>query len=252
MRVNKSPAFQFYPSDWLSSPKVTMMTPAQEGAYIRLLCFDWDNNGIPDDDAAMAQLSRLGTEWENSQKILRSCFGPHPHRVGFLTNRRLQKERLKQKEFRKERSKSGLRGAKKRWLSHSSAIAKGNGSAMQQPMAKNGSPSPSPSSDKVLKPQPNPLHHAFIKQWEDNFRATHGFAYSFDGGRDAKAVKTLLSKGIMIIDLHEIAKKAWERNKRDQEFNCKQAVTIHGFCNYFNQIRAAIKNSEEHHNDNFC
>ena len=39
--MGKSPAFQFYPNDWLSSPRITMMSPAEEGAYIRLLCYDW-------------------------------------------------------------------------------------------------------------------------------------------------------------------------------------------------------------------
>jgi hypothetical protein len=37
-RTVKRPAFQFYPSDWLASMAIMLMTPAEEGAYVRLLC----------------------------------------------------------------------------------------------------------------------------------------------------------------------------------------------------------------------
>jgi hypothetical protein len=60
--VNRAPAFQFYPDDWLSSPKISTMTPAEEGAYIRLLAYTWNDPDctIPNDDASLAILSRLG------------------------------------------------------------------------------------------------------------------------------------------------------------------------------------------------
>ena len=41
--MGRPPAFQFYPNDWLSSPTILLMTPAQEGAYIRLLCYCWSD-----------------------------------------------------------------------------------------------------------------------------------------------------------------------------------------------------------------
>lgn len=134
--MKPSPAFQFYPNDWLSSPRIATMSPAQEGAYIRLLCYDWTNNGIPGDEATLRQLSRL-PDGLAIEPVL-SCFGNHPRRKGFLTSRRLLDERKKQSEHRKERSESGLKGAKKRWLRH--------GSAIQQPMANDGSSSSSSSS----------------------------------------------------------------------------------------------------------
>ena len=58
----KSPAFQVYPGEWLSSQDIMLMTPSQEGAYIRLLFIAWlsDDCGLPDDDEQLASLSRLG------------------------------------------------------------------------------------------------------------------------------------------------------------------------------------------------
>ena len=62
----RSPAFQFYPNDWLSSQNITLMTPAEEGAYIRLLCYAWADPdcSIPNDDEILARSEerRVGKE----------------------------------------------------------------------------------------------------------------------------------------------------------------------------------------------
>lgn len=112
----KSPAFQFYPNDWLSSTRIALMTPAEEGGYIRLLCHDWTNDGIPNDDDQLAALSRLGDAWFNgSAQVLKACFSNHPAKVGFLTNPRLQDERQKQAEWREAKRDGGVKGANRRW-----------------------------------------------------------------------------------------------------------------------------------------
>jgi hypothetical protein len=60
------------------------MTPAEEGAYIRLLGYDWMNDGLPDNDEQLAALSRLGEGWfKGSGTRLRECF---PLRDGKLHN----------------------------------------------------------------------------------------------------------------------------------------------------------------------
>ena len=58
--VSKSPAFQFYPKDWLSSQRVAAMSSAQKGVYIDLLCHAWlaDDCGLPDDDKVLLRLSK--------------------------------------------------------------------------------------------------------------------------------------------------------------------------------------------------
>ena len=90
-------------------------------------------------------------------------------------------------------------------------------------------------------------HSAFIKGWTDNFKAQWGFDYTFDGGRDGKAVKTLLATKILRSDLLEIAKKAWNHQ---HTFSCKQASTIHGFCNNLNPIRTELKNGNQNTSGN--
>lgn len=111
----KSPAFQFYPGDWLSSPAVMLMTPEHEGAYIRLLCYDWMSDGIPDCDQSLAALSRLGEGWfKGGSTVLKRCFNQHPTKAGFLTNPRLQKEREKQSEWREKSRIGGIKSAQSR------------------------------------------------------------------------------------------------------------------------------------------
>ena len=111
----KAPAFQFYPADWLSSPNVMLMPPEFEGAYIRLLSYDWMSDGIPDCDQSLAALSRLGEGWfKGGSTVLKRCFNQHPTKAGFLTNPRLQKEREKQSEWREKSRIGGIKSAESR------------------------------------------------------------------------------------------------------------------------------------------
>lgn len=103
-------------------------------------------------------------------------------------------------------------------------------------------------STKDSASPPTSEHVAFIDGWVQNFKAQFGFEYSFDGGRDGKAVRDLLRMSILRIDLLEIAKKAWLRGSQPpKSFNCEQASTIHGFRNYFNQIQVELKNGNTTH-----
>lgn len=115
MKEFRSPAFQFYPNDWLSSRNVAVMTPAQRGGYIQLLCYDWTGDGIPDDDKILAALSGLQNEWsEVTSSALRACFEKHPSKLGYLSNPRIQIERQNQIERRKSSSEGGKMAAKNR------------------------------------------------------------------------------------------------------------------------------------------
>lgn len=111
-----SPAFQFYPRDYLSSQKVSCMTLEEKGAYVNLLCHDWLNDGIPEDDEKLSKLSGLHEKWNRGgYNLVKECFMPHPSKIGFLTNPRLQLERQKQEEWREKSSEGGKKGAEKRW-----------------------------------------------------------------------------------------------------------------------------------------
>jgi uncharacterized protein YdaU (DUF1376 family) len=93
------------------------MTPAEEGAYLRLLCYCWESGdcSIPDDDNTLAKLSRLGKGWfKGSSTTLRLCFIAHPTREGHLTNERLRKEFEKQSEWKLKCKNAGLKSGEVR------------------------------------------------------------------------------------------------------------------------------------------
>lgn len=48
--------FKFNVKDWLADSKVRAMTPAQRGAYVDLLCFQWEDGSIPADTRQLARM----------------------------------------------------------------------------------------------------------------------------------------------------------------------------------------------------
>ena len=143
-----APAFQFYPGDWLSSQHVTLMTPAQEGAYIHLLCYDWDYDGLVDDDNRLAILSRLGEGWfKGGSTVVRQCFIPHPTKPGYITNKRLVEVREKQAIWREKSRLGGINSA----ASRSSKTVKGGSTNGQPHGSTNGQHSCLQSSSSNIK-----------------------------------------------------------------------------------------------------
>jgi hypothetical protein len=69
--------FLFDPQAWLDSKKIAAMTPAEEGAYIRLIAIAALDPKVSllDDDDELARLSRLGDDWlgEPGQRV-KACF----------------------------------------------------------------------------------------------------------------------------------------------------------------------------------
>jgi uncharacterized protein YdaU (DUF1376 family) len=148
----KPPAFQFYAADFLVG--TATMTVEEVGAYIRLLCYQWDRGFLPDNDIQLSRLAACSIECISS---IREKFYVES---GVLKNARLEKVRNDQEEYRKAQSDNGKMGASKRWHSdpNGGAIATPMATGMANRMAKNSSPSPSPSpspnSDHTLQPKP--------------------------------------------------------------------------------------------------
>lgn len=157
---HKSPAFQFYPADWLSDANVQLMDLATEGAYIRAICYCWREGHIPSDPEELQQL--IGKEKLDSKQMakLQNCFQIDPETDGKLFHPRLKLERSKQRKNSKIRAISGKLGAEKRWKNsdgkcHDFAIAKNslsssssstkdlslsNGSVLTHPVEKASNP----------------------------------------------------------------------------------------------------------------
>lgn len=107
-----SPAFQFYPKDFLTSPRVMAMTPTERGIYITLLCFCWLEGGLKDDVKALAKLAGVPLKqfariWPHN---LEPCF--RLVRNGWRINERLEAERKKQIAFRERQAENGARGGR--------------------------------------------------------------------------------------------------------------------------------------------
>lgn len=129
----KAPAFQFYPKDFLSDDAVSMMTSEQIGAYVLLLCHAWlKPDGLPHAMSSLAKLARC-TERRFTAQIWPAIGDCFVELDGRLINPRLETERLKQDDFRRERSESGKRGAASKYGRLS------DGSATREPLAKSSS-----------------------------------------------------------------------------------------------------------------
>lgn len=65
VRENDAPRFAIDALAWLTNAKIAALSPAEEGALLRLLCYAWaaQEEGIPAADEELAILSRLGENW---------------------------------------------------------------------------------------------------------------------------------------------------------------------------------------------
>lgn len=126
--MNKPPAFQFYVDDYLGGTRT--MNLQQKGAYVDLLCLQWSQGAVSEDD--------FDCVFENLDEKARAkvkskfCAGPD----GLYRNKRMEDVRSELLEFREKMSKAGAKGAESRWLGH----RLGHSLAIKKPMAKNGSP----------------------------------------------------------------------------------------------------------------
>ena len=149
----KSPSFQFYPKDFLADINVQVMTMEERGVYITMLCSAWIENGIPADPEYIKRLCNYAEKsngrWEKIWSIVRPRFY---EKKGRLFNHRLDKEKKKQKEWKKKSRLGGLASAESR--RNANSLMKGGSASLapkSQPKA-NSSSSSSSSSSKNNKP----------------------------------------------------------------------------------------------------
>jgi len=119
---NDSPAFQFYPKDFLSDDKVVPLSLKEVGAYCLLLFHCWVEKGLRPEIEYLRGLCRNDPEFQKiwSRKLKR-CFYL---RGGRLQNRRLDRERQKQRSFKDKMIRAGKKSARMRWGGSSQAKRK--------------------------------------------------------------------------------------------------------------------------------
>jgi uncharacterized protein YdaU (DUF1376 family) len=110
--MDKAPAFQFYPKDWLTDPDVVCMSMAQKGAYITLICYCWKEDKLPNNPDYIRKLLGNVPKWKTLWNGIKHKF---EIRGNYLIHPRLEKEKLKQEEYRLKKSISGKKGMEKRW-----------------------------------------------------------------------------------------------------------------------------------------
>ena len=143
----KSPAFQFYPADYLSDSNTIAFTAEQDGHYLRLLCLCWLEGSIPIDPRPLLKGGATITD-ECLNPVLR-CFRLNRKKTA-LVHPRLDAERCKQIAWREKSSAGGKASALiKRTLNG------GNGaSRVVQPLVNTmSSSSSSSSSSKKTTPE---------------------------------------------------------------------------------------------------
>jgi uncharacterized protein YdaU (DUF1376 family) len=117
-KKEKSPAFQLYINQFYSG--ISDMGAEEVGAYILLLCYQWDKGSVPDD---MERIKKIAKTKKSAvvETVLQKFV---KNENGLLINERLEKERDKQTANSMKRSAAGLLGNTKRWQNDSKTIAK--------------------------------------------------------------------------------------------------------------------------------
>ena len=156
----KSPAFQFYPSDWLGSQRVALMTLEEEGAYIRALAFCWGQGGVPADPQKLAFLIGKGASTTVGTTVA-AMFEPDPNRPGWLFSPRMEEVRAKQAEWREKSIEGGKKSGEARKLKGGSTTVGtkdepplNHGSTTVQPPFE---PKGNPPVSCLLSPSPIPI-----------------------------------------------------------------------------------------------
>lgn len=148
--ANESPAFRFYPRDFIAD--TLHMTAEEIGGYLLLLCVAWhaDRPGyIPNDEELLAKNARMTSKaWARCRKAILGCLKVTDDGA-WVYSKRMDAERQKQIAFSSQKSDAGKKGAAKKWETHETEMAVPSvchAPAIGLPMAKNSFPFASASS----------------------------------------------------------------------------------------------------------
>ena len=140
---DKRPSFQWYPKDFLTDENVEVMSLEEQGAYRRLMDYEWLHQGLPNDIPSLAKMCRVTpARFKKLWPKIEVCF--KKNRDGTrLTHPRLKSERDKQDKWREKSRKGGRRSASVR------ADKSKGGSIGSQPKSNTSSSTASSSSTSV-------------------------------------------------------------------------------------------------------
>jgi uncharacterized protein YdaU (DUF1376 family) len=148
-----------YVADYLSA--TSRLTTEQHGAYLLLLMDYWKNGAPPNNDAVLAQITKLSPDaWSNARTMLQGFFQVSDEH---WLHTRVESEMQKANHNKQTNSKRGKAGADARW-------GKKNAPSIVEAMPEQcsaDSTSPSPSSSKNTKNTVTPPVGVADSVWQD-------------------------------------------------------------------------------------
>lgn len=184
------------------------LTTEQHGAYLLLIMDYWVGGPLPDDDVALAQITRLeGRQWKRHRPALERFF---QIANGQWAHKRVEEEREKAERHAEARRINGLKGGRPKKLTKTESEPTNNlevklAGTYEQTPTRDASPSPSPLPSEVIsdanassspdvdaKPSTDEVRQAF-DAWNDLARRIDlPKAKALDEGR-RRAIKARLS-----------------------------------------------------------
>lgn len=146
MAPQKSPAFQFYPKDFLTG--TATMSLQEVGAYMRLLCYAWDAGSVPNDPKERSRICACSRAQE--RELWKKVGIKFSLQNDVFLNERMEEERKKQADYRRRQSDKGKASAAVRLqpnANHGSTTVE----SRLQPEVNSSSSSSSSSSVTTLK-----------------------------------------------------------------------------------------------------
>jgi uncharacterized protein YdaU (DUF1376 family) len=148
-----------YVADYLSA--TSRLTTEQHGAYLLLLMDYWKNGAPPNNDAVLAQITKLSPDaWRNARTMLEGFFQVSDEH---WMQSRVESEMQKANHNKQTNSKRGKAGADARWGKKDAPSIVG---AMPKQSSAD-STSPSPSSSKNTKNTVTPPAGVADSVWQD-------------------------------------------------------------------------------------
>lgn len=195
-----SPAFQWYPADFLRD--TALMSPAESGMYAKALCHLWSHENLPVSPERLCRV--LGT----SPDEVRQCWSAIEKLMVIngevFTSESIDTARQRQDDFREIQSRKGLASAEARRNRGSTAVQPEhqpnfNSSSSSSPTslsspASSTAPPPSasgPATDKAPRRKASGAHAGFIDFFKTSYERHLGTAYIVTAA-DGVATATLL------------------------------------------------------------
>jgi uncharacterized protein YdaU (DUF1376 family) len=110
----KSPAFQFYPRDWLGDPEIMLMDWDARGMHLHCMCIAWmhtDACALPNNDSMLMRWLGVTDAQDWQERLKPQIFSAWKLEGDQWVQSRLKREKIKQLEFSEKRKKA----ADKRW-----------------------------------------------------------------------------------------------------------------------------------------